>query len=116
MTVSPSRPEARSRSSGRFFHTRTVAWARARISKEGLRRYSRIAQLTTSMGSIATAVDTAWRPHDSRCADGLGRVKAVAARSAGARSASLDAAQSISDLAATRSQLLIPRECLRDLV
>jgi hypothetical protein len=33
-------------------------------------------------------------------------VKAVAARSAGARSASLDAAKAISDLAATRSQLL----------
>jgi hypothetical protein len=39
-------------------------------------------------------------------------VKAVAAPSAGARSASLDAAKAISDLAATRSQLLIrsPRQ------
>jgi hypothetical protein len=34
-------------------------------------------------------------------------VKAVAARCAGARSASLDAAKAISDLAATKSQLLI---------
>ncbi len=48
------------------------------------------------------AVGTACRPHGSRCADRFGRVKAVAARSAGARSASLDAAKSISDLAATR--------------
>ena len=48
MTLPPSRPEARSRlgsqsanelgASGRFFHTQTVAWARARISKERLRR------------------------------------------------------------------------------
>ena len=45
-------------------------------------------------------VGKACRPHGSRCADRLGRVKAVAARSAGARSASLDAAKSISDLAA----------------
>jgi len=37
------------------------------------------------MGSIATAVDTAWRPHDSRCADRFGRVRAAAARSAGAK-------------------------------
>ena len=48
------------------------------------------------------AVGTTCRPHGSRCADRLGRVKAVAARSAGARSASLDATKSISDLAATR--------------
>src|SRR5947208_5443946 len=46
-------------------------------------------------------------PHGSRCAGRFGRVRAVAARSAGARSASLDAAESTSDLAATRSQLLI---------
>src|SRR5262249_45483685 len=93
--------------SGRFFHTRTVAWARARISKEGLRGYSRGAQSTTSMGPTVIAVGTAWRPHDSCRADRFGRVRAVAARSAGAGSASLDAAKTISDLAATRSQLLI---------
>ena len=45
---------------------------------------------------------TLCRPYGSPRADRFGRVKAVAARSAGARSASLDAAKSISDLAATR--------------
>ena len=49
-----------------------------------------------------TAVGTPCRPRGSLCADRFGRVRAVAARSAGARSASLDAAKSISDLAATR--------------
>src|SRR5262249_18499599 len=58
------------------------------------------------MGPTVIAVGTGWRPHDSCGADRLGRVRAVAARSAGARSASLDAAKAISDLAATRSQLL----------
>src|SRR5215216_3617248 len=44
----PSRIANRERawSSGRFFHTRTVAWARARISKEGIRRCSRFAEST----------------------------------------------------------------------
>src|SRR5258708_31500576 len=57
---------------------------------------------TTLFGPTVLAVGTFCRPHGSRCADRLGRVKAVAARSAGARSASLDVAKSISDLAATR--------------
>src|SRR6266478_6351024 len=58
----------------------------------------------TAAGKLpkVVAVGTFCRPHGSRCADRLGRVKAVAARSAGARSASLDVAKSISDLAATR--------------
>ena len=59
--------------------------------------------------------DVAWadhlgaarRLHGSQCADRVGRVKVVAARSAGARSASLDATKSNSDLPATKSQLLI---------
>ena len=45
---------------------------------------------------------SASKPHGSRCVERFGRVKAVAARSAGARSASLDATKSISDLPATR--------------
>src|SRR5207249_6347703 len=90
-----------------FFHPRTVAWARARVSKEGVRRSSRVAELTTSFRPAVTTVGTPCRPHGSCCADRFGRVEAVAARSAGVRSASLDAAKSISDLAATRSQLLI---------
>src|SRR5438034_7590573 len=61
---------------------------------------------TIWFGPAAIAVGTACRPHASRCADRFGRVKAVAARSAGARSASLDATTSISDPTATRSQLL----------
>src|SRR5262249_39496213 len=62
---------------------------------------------TTWLGPTVTAVGTPCRAHGSHCADPVGRVKAVAARSAGARSASLDAAKWISDLAATRSQLLM---------
>jgi len=60
------------------------------------------AMLRERLGSTVTAVGAARRPHGSRCAERFGRVKAVAARSAGARSTSLDAAKSISDLPATR--------------
>src|SRR6516225_5527726 len=62
---------------------------------------------TTSLGLTVLVVGTACRPHGSRCAGRFGRVRAVAARSAGARSASLDAAKSISDFPAIKSQLLI---------
>ena len=61
----------------------------------------------TSFGPTVAAVGALCRPHGSRCADRFGRVKAVAARSAGARSASLDVTKSISDPPATKSQLLI---------
>jgi len=47
------------------------------------------------------------RPLGSHCADWFGGVKVEAARCAGARSASLDATESINDLPATKSQLLI---------
>src|SRR5262249_56015330 len=81
-------------------------WARGGMRKEGLGGCSGGGEATTSVGPTVIAVGTAWRPHDSCRADRFGRVRAVAARSAGARSASLDAAKTISDLAATRSQLL----------
>src|SRR6516164_2027173 len=54
------------------------------------------------LGSTVTAVGAARRPHGGRCAERFGRVKAVAAQSVEARSASLDAAKGISDPPATR--------------
>jgi hypothetical protein len=52
---------------------------------------------TMSSGPTVSPVGTVWRPRGSRCADRSCRVKAVAERSVGARSASLDATRSISD-------------------
>src|SRR2546421_13094763 len=101
MAQPPSRPEARSRL--------------------GVRRRSRFAESTTLLGPTATAGGTTCRLHGKPRADPFGRVKAVAARSAGARSASLDVAKSISDRPATTSQLLIqsprrpPRAALAEL-
>src|SRR6516165_694886 len=40
--------------SSRFFHTRTVARARARISKDGIRRWS------CSLSAVSTCRRTAW--------------------------------------------------------
>src|SRR5215216_5843910 len=117
MAQLPSRPEARSRLGSQTANElgapvassipEPVAWARARISKEGVRRRSRFAESTTSLGPTATAGGTTCRLHGKPRADPFGRVKAVAAHSAGARSASLDVAKSISDPSATTSQLLI---------
>src|SRR4029077_20814506 len=41
-------------SSSRFFHTRTVAWARARINKEGIRRWQ------CSLSVVSTCRRIVW--------------------------------------------------------
>src|SRR4051794_32165309 len=55
---------------------------------------------------------TPCRPHEEPSAQRAGRVKAAAALRAVARSASLDAARPMSDLAAERTQLLIRSQLL----
>ena len=112
----PSRPEARSRLGSQSANELGAPVASS-IPEQLPGHEPASARKGYEMLSFCAIDDVVWadvaavgalcRPHGSRCADRFGRVKAVAARSAGARSASLDVTKSISDPPATKSQLLI---------
>ena len=59
------------------------------------------------LGSTIRSAGTSCRPHDKPLAHRVSRVKAAAARSAGTRSVSLDAARTVGHSATATTQLLI---------
>src|SRR5262245_16243000 len=66
------------------------------------------------LGSTIRSAGTSCRPHDKPLAHRVSRVKAAAARSAGTRSVSLDAARTMGHSATATTQLLIRSPRRRD--